>query len=294
MLLVVVASWGLVWPVNKALLETLSPYWLGALRAAIATVVLFAIAIARGNLVAPTRGDLPIVASIALLHMAGFVVLSNIGLALVTTGRAVVLAYTTPLWVTPAAAILLGERLTARRVCGIAIGLLGLIVLFNPLAFDWGDRRAVLGNLAILTAALLWAANIVHLRGHTWRATPFELVPWEMLLATVVLVPVALVSGPLPTIAWTASTIVLLGYSSVVANALAYWAMAVAGRELPAMTTALGLLATPILSIVVATSWLGERITASLMMAVVLVLGGIALGTTATRASGAIPRGSGN
>jgi drug/metabolite transporter (DMT)-like permease len=285
MLLVVVASWGLVWPVNKALLDTLSPYWLAALRAAIATVVLFAIAVGRRALIVPTRGDLPIVASIALLHMAGFVVLGNIGLELVTTGRAVVLAYTTPLWVTPAAAIFLGERLTARRAIGVAIGLLGLVVLFNPLAFDWSDRRAVLGNLAILAAALLWAANIVHLRGHTWRATPFELVPWEMLLATTVLVPVALVSGPAPAIDWTPRVVLLLGYSSIVANALAYWSMAVAGRELPAMSTALGLLATPVVSIVVATLWLGEPITASLLVSVALVLGGIALGVTAARAS---------
>lgn len=277
-LLVVVGTWGLVWPVNKVLLESLSPYWLTAYRSAIATVALFVIAIGSGRLIVPTRRDLPLIASIALLHMVGFVVLGNVGLELVSTGRAVVLAYTTPLWVTPAAAIVLGEKLTARRVIGVAIGLLGLVVLFNPLAFDWGDRRAVLGNLAILAAALLWAANIVHLRAHDWRATPFELVPWEMLLATIVLVPIALVSGPVPDVAWTPRVVALLGYSSVVGTALAYWAMAMAGRALPAMTTALGLLATPVVSIVVATLWLGEPVTISLVVAVVLVLGGIALG----------------
>ena len=278
-LLVVVGAWGLVWPVNKVLLESFSPYWLSAIRSAIATVAMFVIVTATGRLRRPTRADMPVVVSIALLHMAGFVVLGNIGLALVTTGRAVVLAYTTPLWVTPAAAIVLGERLTVRRVLGVVIGLLGLAVLFNPLAFDWSDRRAVLGNLAILAAALLWAANIVHLRAHDWRATPFELTPWEMLLATAVLVPVALATGPMPTVEWTPRVILLLGYSAVVGTALAYWAMATAGRLLPAMTTALGLLATPVVSIAVATLWLGEPVTASLLAAVVLVLGGIALGT---------------
>lgn len=277
-LLVVVATWGLVWPVNKVLLESLSPYWLTAYRSAIATVALFVIAIGSRRLIVPARRDLPLIASIALLHMVGFVVLGNVGLELVSTGRAVVLAYTTPLWVTPAAAIVLGEKLTARRVIGVAIGVLGLVVLFNPLAFDWSDRRAVLGNLAILAAALLWAANIVHLRAHDWRATPFELVPWEMLLATIVLIPVALVSGPPPDVAWTPQLVALLGYSSVVGTALAYWAMAMAGKALPAMTTALGLLATPVVSIVVATLWLGEPVTLSLVVAVVLVLGGIALG----------------
>ena len=109
MLLIVVAAWGLTWPVNKQLLQSLSPLWMVALRAAVATVALFVIAIARRRLVLPTRGDMPVVLSITLLHMVGFVVLANVGLELVSTGRTVVLAYTTPLWVAPAARIFLHE-----------------------------------------------------------------------------------------------------------------------------------------------------------------------------------------
>ncbi len=36
--------------------------------------------------------------------------------------------------------------MTRARVAGIALGLAGLLVMFNPLAFDWGDGRALLGN----------------------------------------------------------------------------------------------------------------------------------------------------
>ncbi|MFN0299917.1 MAG: EamA family transporter [Burkholderiales bacterium] len=78
-----------------------------------------------------------------------------------------VLAYTTPLWVMPAATLFLGERLTPRRVIGVALGLLGLAVLFNPFAFDWSDQSSVVGHGALLLAALCWAASIVHIRGHT-------------------------------------------------------------------------------------------------------------------------------
>src|SRR5438093_5613957 len=138
MLLIVVAAWGLTWPVNKQLLQSLSPLWMVALRAAVATVALFVIAIARRRLVLPTRGDMPVVLSITLLHMVGFVVLANVGLELVSTGRAVVLAYTTPLWVTPAARIFLKERLTPRRVIGVLTGSAGPPVSFNPRAFEVG------------------------------------------------------------------------------------------------------------------------------------------------------------
>jgi drug/metabolite transporter (DMT)-like permease len=277
---VVVVAWGLTWPVNKVILESLSPLWMAALRPAIATVALFLIAILRGRLVVPLRHDVPVLLSITLLHMVGFVVLANIGLQLVPTGRSVVLAYTTPLWVTPGAWLLLGERLSARRLAGVLAGVAGLVILFNPLAFDWTDRDAVLGNAAIVGAAVLWAGSILHIRAHRWHATPFELVPWETLLATAILVPVALLSESRPGVVWDVRLVLLMLYSAVPGTALAYWAIAMASRDLPAVTTSLGLLGTPVISLVVATVWLGEAVTPSLVVAVLLILGGVALGST--------------
>ena len=286
-LLTVVLAWGLVWPVNKVLLESLSPLWLMAVRSAIATVALFAIAAARGRLAPPPRADLPVVLSITLLHMIGFGVFAAWGLQTVPTGRSVVLAYTTPLWVVPGAALFLGERLTPRRLAGVVIGMLGLLVLFNPLAFDWTSRAAVLGNGAILLAALLWAASILHIRAHHWRSTPFDLVPWEMLLATVILTPVAFAASPPPAAEWSGRVFWLLLYAGIPGTAIAYWATAAASRALPAVTTSLGLLATPVLSTVIATFWLGEPVTSSLIAAIVLILGGVALGTTGEHAEAA-------
>jgi len=207
------------------------------------------------------------------------VILSNVGLQLVSTGRSVVLAYTTPLWVFPGAKLFLNEPLTARRGLGVIMGLLGLITLFNPFAFDWGDRPGVLGNIAILGAALLWAANILHIRGHKWHLPPFELVPWEALLATLILVPIAFASSSMPDVEWNPTLILLLVYSGVLAMALAYWAMAEANRNLPAVTTSLGMLGTPVVSVVTATFWLGETLSPLLVVAIVLILGGVAIGT---------------
>jgi drug/metabolite transporter (DMT)-like permease len=108
-----------------------------------------------------------------------------------------------------------------------------------------------------------------------------------MLLATVILVPLAwLVSGP-PAFEWTAPLTVLFLYAGLPGSALAYWASAMAGRRLPAVTTSLGLLATPAVSIVAAALWLGEQPGVSLLVAVVLILGGVALGAGAERRSDA-------
>lgn len=278
LLAIVVLAWGLTWPVNKVILASLSPIWTVAIRSAIGAAALFVLALALGRLRLPPRADLPVVLSLALLHMVGFGVLASVGLGLVSTGRSVLLAYTTPLWVMPAAALFLGERLTARRALGVAVGLAGLAVLVNPLALDWTSRSALIGHGAMILAALSWAASIVHLRGHRWRSAPFDLLPWQSLLATVVVTALALAVDGVPTLDWTLALILMLLYAGVPGTALAYWAMAMAGKTLPAVTTALGLLATPVVSVVVATLWLREPLTPTLLIAIALVLGGVALG----------------
>jgi drug/metabolite transporter (DMT)-like permease len=284
-LIVVVLAWGLTWPVNKVILASLSPLWAVVLRSALASAALLAVSLATGRLAVPPRQDLPVLLSITLLHMVGFNLLASWGLQAVPTGRSVVLAYTTPLWVTPASVMFLHERLTRGRAVGVVMGLAGLVTLFNPLAFDWRDADAVRGNLAILAAAGLWAASIVHIRAHRWRSTPFALVPWETLLATVVLAPIALGASGVPQVDWDVRLVLMLLYLGLVGTAVAYWAVAMASRELPAVTTSLGLLATPVVSAVTAALWLREPIGPSLIAAIALILGGVAVGTAADRSS---------
>ena len=279
-LLVAVTSWGVSWPINKLVLESMGPLWMAALRSVIAAAVLVAAAAPRGQLVPPPRADLPVLVSIALLHMVGFAVLAAIGLQLVPVGRSVVLAYTTPLWVMPVAALFLGERLTLRRSAGLALGMAGLAMLFNPFAFDWGDRNSVLGHGALMLAALCWAVSILHIRRHQWRSTPFRLLPWETFLATVILIVMALALEPWPTVQWDARLLLLLAATAVLSSTLPYWAVAMAGRTLPAGTGSLGLLGAPVIGILAAVAALGESPGLAVCVALALVIGGVAFGTT--------------
>jgi drug/metabolite transporter (DMT)-like permease len=210
-------------------------------------------------------------------------VLVAVGLLFVPVGRSIVLGYTTPLWVAPGAALFLRERLTVLRAVGVLLGLGGLAVLFNPIAFDWSDHAALLGNAVLLLAALLWAASILHIRAHRWRAAPFDLIPWEMASATLVLAVLAKAVDGRPTADWTPNLVLLLLYSALPGSALAFWGAAVAAQNLPAVTTSLGLLAAPIVGIIASAMIFGEAPTLSLGVAVAMIIGGIALGTITRR-----------
>jgi drug/metabolite transporter (DMT)-like permease len=274
-----VSSWGVGWPVNRAILYHLPPLSTVAIRSAIATAALFAIAAGQRRVSVPSRQDLPVLLSISMLHMTAYAVLVSVGLLFVPVGRSIVLAYTMPLWITPGAALFLGERLTSRRAIGVMLGLGGIAVMFNPLAFDWHNQTALIGNGILLLAAFLWAASILHIRAHRWRAAPFDLIPWEMALATLVLSVLALAIDGWPTTEWTPNLVWLLLYSALPGTALAFWAAAVASQNLPAVTTSLGLLAAPVIGITASAITLGEAPTVSLVIAVVMIIGGIALGT---------------
>jgi drug/metabolite transporter (DMT)-like permease len=127
---------------------------------------------------------------------------------------------------------------------------------------------------------VLWAASIVHNRSHTWRSSPFQLAPWQALLAAAILFPVAFaLEGP-PAIIWNVHAVLLLLFAGIPGTALAYWAAAVSSSELPASTTSLGLLATPAISILVSLLMLGEEPTLALIIALALLLTGVVVGIT--------------
>lgn len=275
---VVILAWGFNWTVTKLLVQSVPPLWLSAVRSTIALVVLFAMMLATRDLRLPKRGDLAVVFNIALLHMTAFAALMAIGLQTVAAGRSIVLGFTTPLWVIPGAMLFLGERLTARRAVGVALGLAGLGLMFNPAAFDWSDRQALHGNGLLLLAAFCWSVSIVHIRKHVWISTPYQLVFWEVLVATALLAFLAAVFEGSPNISWDAQVVLLFLYGGVFGVALAYWAMAMVSRSLPAVTTSLGVLATPVVGVLSSVVFLNEAFDLTLAAAMVLILGGIALG----------------
>jgi drug/metabolite transporter (DMT)-like permease len=190
-----------------------------------------------------------------------------------------VIGYATPIWVAIGARIFLSEAITPRRAIGIIVGLAGLVVIFTSHAFDWSDHNALLGCGLILIAAFCWAANIVYVRAHKWISTPFQLVFWQLALAASVTAAFAMIIEGTPRIAWSPRLVALVLYSGIICTALAHWAMSMVNRGLPATTTSLGLLATPVLGIISASIGLDEPLEPSLFLAVALIIGGIAVGT---------------
>lgn len=277
LLAAVILLWGANWPIMKIGVERLGPMTFAVMRMAMAAACMFGFAAATGRLHLPTRRDWPIVLSVGILQMAGFIGLTTVGLQYVDAGRSSILAYTTPLWVVPGALLFLGERLNGIKRAGVVVGLLGVLVMFNPAAFDWRDPDTLLGNGLLMLAALLWAAQILQIRGHRWDSPPLELAGWQFLVAGLLLAPLALTMEWGRPALWDGTLVAVMVYNGPIATAFCFVAVIALNRRLPAVTTSLGMLGVPVCGVIMSALILGEPIGATKIVGLTLIVGGLAL-----------------
>lgn len=270
-------GYGALWPVTRVALETIPPLWYAAIRIGIGSLVLFGIAWAMGQLKWPTRRDIPLLISVAVFMMATYTALMHIALQFVEPGRAALLGYTTPLWVLPAAYFFLGEKPSPRRLLGLVVAMVGLGVLFNPAQFDWTNSDQVLGNGLLLCCGLSWSVSIIHIRKHAPVRTPFQLAPFQLALAAVLVFILAVVLEAAPNGLPTTKEFAVYIYGGVFGTAVGMLSVTTAVRYLPTTVSTVGLLGAPVFALCLSVAFMGEALTTSLAFGVVLILGGIAL-----------------
>ena len=163
------------------------------------------------------------------------------------------------------------------EVGGVALGLLGVAVLFNPGGLDWSDRGVVTGSALLMAAALSWAVSVLQIRGHEWHLSPLQVTPWQLLLAALVVTPIALLFEGDARPRWSPTLFGVLAYNGPIATAFAFWAATTISRSLPAVTSSLSFLAVPAMGILVSAGALGEMPDASLLGGFALILSGVGL-----------------
>ena len=278
LLALLVASWAVSWPLIKVGVATVPPLWFACLRYAIAAPCLFALAAGRREAAWPPRGDRALVAVSAIFQMAAYSGMTAIALTILPPGRASVLAFSTPIWVVPLAAVWLRERMPARALIGAALGVAGAAVIAAP-ALRLDGSAPAMAYALLLAAAGSWAISIVAVRAHRFTAATLALAPWQALLAAGLLLPVALAfeGAPAPLAPAAAASLAFVG---PVATAFAYWAVVEAGRHFTASTLSTALLATPPVGLLISALTLGEAVDAPLVIGAACIALGIRLAAT--------------
>lgn len=113
-------------------------------------------------------------AGLGIAMMAGFVY----GLRTLPLSTAYAITFVAPLLVTALAVPLLGEHVGPRRWTAIGIGLAGVLVILRPT----GEGLLTLGGLAVLGAAVCYAASAITVRLLARTDSTQAMVFWLMLL----------------------------------------------------------------------------------------------------------------
>lgn len=275
LLIILVIFWSLNLIFTKIALAYMPPIWLTFVRFFVGTVAMFVFLGFQGQIKLPNRRDLPMIFSIGTLQMGIFQLLINYGLAFVAVGRASILIYSTPLWVTPLAIILFQEKLSKLKFFGLIAGLLGIVVLFSPASFDWSNHKVILGNSLLLLGSLCWAIALLHSRYGKWHRAPIDLIPWQLLIGMIPSLILAPLTEPVSAIHWNWILITTLLYNGIIATAFGYWASITISRKLPVVTSSLSFLAVPVLSLILSAIFLGEKLTAGDIIATILIIAGL-------------------
>lgn len=270
-----ILSFGFNWPVSKIALQYMPPLWFAAARLSIGTLAMLGIVILLRKFIWPTKQDIKIILVIGLLQIGLFMLLLNIGLYHVAAGRSSILVYTTPLWVVPISVLFFHETTNWIKWLGFIFGLIGIAILFNPLAIDWSNPQTLIGNGVLLLTALSWAISMLCARYMRWHHSPLQLIFWQLLVGTVPVLLLAVLKQPHPVIIWNSTLIWALLYASIAATAFGFWAGVVISKELPPITSSLSLLGVPVCGVISSALFLKEPITFSLVLAMLFILLGI-------------------
>ena len=271
--------WGVNWPIMKLGLGYIGPLWFAALRVVMAGAVLFIGLGLSGKLSLPRREEIPVMFSIGVVQIGIFMAIIHYALLYVEAGRSAVLAYTTPIWVTPLAVWFLGEKINRQKILGIFIGIGGVAALFNPFTFPWGWNEYTAGNAMLIVAAMMWAGAIVHVRGYGWTRPHLSLLPWQFLLGSAILVITAFIVEGVPDIPTSPDFIAIMAFNGVVATAFSFWAIIAVTRVLPAAATAIGTLGVPVVGIVSSMLIIGEKPSPAMIAGAGLIVFGIGVFT---------------
>ena len=257
-LLVVVMgfAWGFNWVAARIILSALPPWTMRAIGIGIGDLTLFVAATMAGVSLAVPRGERLKILIAGFFNVAVFGVGSAYAQIYGTTSRAIVIAYSMPIWSALLAHFVLKEKLNAVKLGALALCATGLAILIVPLA----RTGFPLGALIALGCAWSWAAGTIFLKWAKIRTATLTSAAWQLLFGWLMLMGGMLLFEGLPQLRpLPLNVIAWIGYNGFIGMGLAYFLWFVVVARLPTTTASLGSLLVPVVGVIGSALMMGER-----------------------------------
>jgi drug/metabolite transporter (DMT)-like permease len=199
------------------------------------------------------------------------------GLALTSAHVSAILMTLIPVF-TLAAAIFIGrERASAAKIGGIALALAGALAVVGREGLS-GTGKSLIGDLLLIGNAFAYALYLVFSKRDMARLSPRRVIARMFAIGAILMLPICAWSlwrepwASIPRSAWISLVLVIAG-PTVAAYLLNAWALAHTDSSLVATYTYVQ----PLLTMILASIFLGETVRPIAIVAAALILGGVYL-----------------
>jgi drug/metabolite transporter (DMT)-like permease len=264
--------------VSKVTLAHIPPFTLLWLRYLVASAVLLLLVARQGQLEPLGRNWRPFLA-IGFVGYFLSVGLQFVGTRLSTAHMGAILTSASPAFIVIFARVMLGEKLTLRKVASVLLASAGVLVVVGWQGNGQESHGALAGNLALIGAALTWALLSVLARRASRDHPPLVIttyaILWAILFATPAMVlewrylPVSGLELPL---IWLAVL-----YLGVVSTAGAFYLWNKGMQLVEAGTGSLFFFLQPVVGSLLGWLLLGEELSPSFFQGGLLILAGVLL-----------------
>ena len=274
--LILCCIWGSTWLFIKIGLDDLPPLTFAGIRFVIASAILFAIVAARRLSIPRLKSDWKLLALTGVLSFSCNYGLIFWGEQHISSGLAALLQATIPAFGLVIAHFYLhGERMTARKVVGVVLGILGVAVVFsNQLTI--GGGKSLAGCVALVLSSLIVAYSNVLVKARGKHLDPVIMAAGQMFFGLIPLIVIGILWEGNPIyFRWTIRAVIALFYlaivGSVVAFVLYYWLV----RKIDVTKSMLIALVTPVVAVIVGMIFLHEKISWRTLVGGAMIILGI-------------------
>lgn len=268
--------WGTSWPAMRTIFLEMPVWQFRAVSCAIGAVGLLFMGMTMGGRSwrVPRRlwGWLVVA---GLLNITFWHVMTGFGLQILGAGHGAIVCYTMPVWVAMMSAAVLKEKIDARKIVALVLGMGAVVVLLSADFQSLGTSR--LGIAFVLAAAMFWAAGTIVVKRFDWQVNMYALAGWQlvvgffpMLAAALILEEFQLHTGS-AAVNWSMAYIVF----GAVIGGYALWFQLV--RIFPPTVAAIGSLMVPVIGVASGNLFLAEPIGWREGVALACVLAAVAL-----------------
>jgi drug/metabolite transporter (DMT)-like permease len=281
--------WGSTYLGIGIAVEQIPPGIMCAVRFLLAGTVMLAYCALTGRRIRFSARQLSHFAVVGILLLMGGNLTLSYAERIVPTGLAALLIAVTPLWFLVLDSLLLGDHHISRRgKVGLAIGIVGVVVLIWPDLRPGPGHPNSLGHrelwwsLALQLGSFSWAfGSVLSKKWQTAAADPFSAIAWQVFFAGLANLIFALLVERHSSVTWTFSGVAAILYLVVCGSFIGYTAYIWLLQHVPTSKVSTYAYVNPVVAVFLGWLVLHERIDRYIAMGSAIIIASVVLVTSA-------------